>query len=744
MADQLDPRIIEQFNEAVENLTKTLGGETASASSRSAKMDKASQDFAKSFDKMQKAVGAVSGVLGKLKDGAQGASEMNGAVDKTTEGISALASVLGLLFPPLRLLAMVVGGAAKAGGEYIKAVNKQSDALFDSYKKLSSSGLSDAGGMRNIFDNMQKFGYGIEQLGEMTELLKANSTELAAFGGTAASGTKAFADAAAEIQRNPIGKSLQMLGKTPDDINKGIAGFIKQQQQAGATSTSIQTNLAQRSAEYIKQLDLMSKLTGESAEALQENRKQAMAENAFNQTIYELRKRQAAGDTAAGEKADELLKASDLLKATPELQKIFWQSAGGDIGAGSKLLTMGMSDVYSYIQSDGFKAAKMMDMTAKGMENFSNSGMASLYKFNGTLDDVAISAQERNTIESRGADKSMKVSEDLAKAEQELQQKGLDPATKAQVGLRIEQMKTRDSLESLVNKGIEPVTNSMKALAGATESVVDKIPGSSTSTGKQMGGGESSGGWLRNALGLGGGKSITGQSGALLDIIGRGESGGNYNALVGGKKGGPAVEKNADLTNMTIAEVQQMQKSMIGKGHASTAVGKYQFISATLAEQVKKSGLDPNKTKFDQKTQDLLAQQLIDQAGVGRTDTATAMKKLAGTWASLPKDMSGRGAYDGFNGNKAGIDPNELAMAINKGQAMAIAGPSNKYDSKTAGVNPAEKLPTAPATSAGQAQADPNEPPAWLNSLTGALEQQNRLFSDVADNTKRTAQNTGV
>jgi hypothetical protein len=364
------------------------------------------------------------------------------------------------------------------------------------------------------------------------------------------------------------------------------------------------------------------------------------------------------------------------------------------------------------------------------MKNFSNSGLASMYKFNGALDNVAISAQERNTIESRGADKSMQVSEDLAKAQQEAQQKGLEPGTKAQVEMRIEQMKTRDSLQSLINKGINPVTDAMKHLAGATESAVGAVPGTGTSTGTQMGGsGGPSGGFWSNLWG--GSKGGGGQSSALLDLIGKGESKGNYNALVYGKKGAN-TPGSADLTNMTIAQVQEYQKGMLGKGHASTAVGKYQMIATTLAEQVKKSGLDASTTKFDQKTQDLLAQQLIDQAGYGKKDTATVMKNLAGTWASLPKDMSGRGAYDNFNGNMAGINPNELAAAI--------SGPSGKYDSKTAGLNPSASLPSAASAANVDANGiveDPN-----IAMLNENLANLRRTLVDVADNTKKTAQNT--
>jgi hypothetical protein len=159
------------------------------------------------------------------------------------------------------------------------------------------------------------------------------------------------------------------------------------------------------------------------------------------------------------------------------------------------------------------------------------------------------------------------------------------------------------------------------------------------------------------------------------------------------------------------------------------------MISATLAEQVKKSGLDPSKTKFDQKTQDLLAQQLIDQAGYGKKDPATVMKNLAGTWAALPKDMSGRGAYDGYNTNKSNINPNELMAAI--------TGPNGGYQSKTSGLNPSASLPTASSSNAPATNTE-LDTPSWLMSLNENLERQNRLQSEAVDALGRIRQNTAV
>jgi hypothetical protein len=461
-------------------------------------------------------------------------------------------------------------------------------------------------------------------------------------------------------------------------------------------------------------------------------------------------------------------------RLTGEALKEFQQGVGGDISAMGKTL-MAAGDAVGMIGKSSFTASGYIDKLAAGVTK-QRETQGELLKLNAGR-DFMFAGKEMSQITSRYADTTAQSQEDMAKAQQELQQKGLDPATKAQVELRLSQMKTRDQFQSLVTKGIDPATEGMEKLAGGIEKVTDKIPGTGTSTGTKMGGGESGGGFWSNLFG--GGAKVSGQSGALLDLIGKGESGGNYNALVGGKAGAKTA-KEADLTNMTIEQVQQMQKSMIGQGHLSTAVGKYQMIASTLAEQVKKSGLDPSKTKFDQKTQDLLAQQLVDQAGYGKQDTATVMKRLAGTWASLPKDMSGAGAYDGFNGNKSGIKPQDLVAAINNNTVTVnklagpsdkydsktatktdIAGPSNKYDSKTAiktdiagptdkydskmaDVKPNKTLPAKEETAQNKPEGYDSEQSKGFNDLLAALEQSNRIQSEQADQLARIRQNTAV
>jgi muramidase (phage lysozyme) len=147
----------------------------------------------------------------------------------------------------------------------------------------------------------------------------------------------------------------------------------------------------------------------------------------------------------------------------------------------------------------------------------------------------------------------------------------------------------------------------------------------------------------------------------ILDLIGRAESGGNYNILVGGKT-------NADLTNMTIAQVLEYQNSMIQQGHESTAVGKYQIVQGTLRGLLKQGVVSPNET-FSSSTQDKLAVALLNEIGwskfqSGNMSADQMADAIAQVWAGFPT-ASGRSFYQGIGSNKATVGRQEVLSALN-------------------------------------------------------------------------------
>lgn len=126
-----------------------------------------------------------------------------------------------------------------------------------------------------------------------------------------------------------------------------------------------------------------------------------------------------------------------------------------------------------------------------------------------------------------------------------------------------------------------------------------------------------------------------------------------------GSKGYDAVQHGATRrpsrvpTQMTIADIYQWIDNTPGQPHA---IGRYQFIPATLKRLVRELGLNTQET-FSPNVQDRLAQVLLAEAGFhdvsrGKMGRRTFMNNLAKIWAGLP-NSSGKSHYHGYAGNRA-------------------------------------------------------------------------------------------
>jgi muramidase (phage lysozyme) len=106
------------------------------------------------------------------------------------------------------------------------------------------------------------------------------------------------------------------------------------------------------------------------------------------------------------------------------------------------------------------------------------------------------------------------------------------------------------------------------------------------------------------------------------------------------------------LSEMTFAEVKAYQKEMLKDPKnklRSSAVGKYQFISGTLAELQKKMGISDD-AKFDAETQDKMGEMLLKRRGLdkfksGKMSQDEFQTGLAAEWASIADPRTKKSRY---------------------------------------------------------------------------------------------------
>jgi conjugal transfer mating pair stabilization protein TraG len=139
---------------------------------------------------------------------------------------------------------------------------------------------------------------------------------------------------------------------------------------------------------------------------------------------------------------------------------------------------------------------------------------------------------------------------------------------------------------------------------------------------------------------------------SLLDFIAIKESNGNYNIMIGGD----AVD---DFSTYSIGDVYDLQQQLLSQGKPSSAVGRYQFVRATLEAMVKQAGLSVDD-KFTPEVQDHLAYIDLVNHGyklwlAGSKSDEDFAHSLSCEWASLPDPQNGgKSHYDGVGPNHAG------------------------------------------------------------------------------------------
>jgi hypothetical protein len=681
MATEFTPeeiqRIFAEYNDAIKTgtpITKDLADRMRDA-------QKGVKGFSDEMRKTSQALGKSSVDFTKaMYQGAQGATAMNSAVDMVTNGLQLLIN----LIPGSRLLKVALTLLTVGVGAATKVINAQTEALFKSYQDLAQFGAGAAGGMRDIFANMQKFGYGIEELDKMTALVRENSQTLSIFGGTVLGGTKIFAENMAGIQRSDIGRQFQRMGYTVDDINRSGAGFIKLQQMLGQTQSSIQKNLTAGTVKYMNELDLLARITGDTREAQEAKIKEAMSEDAFAATMDELREQAAAGDASA----EARMKKLDLLNRTltGEARQEFIKAIGGDVAAAQKLM-MTAPQAYQMMLDSSSSASDVIKTMLAEEKNFKGAfrGLAQM----GATGDMAFKFAEMQERAAKFGEESLDDQMLRAKAEQKI----TDQATKDEADRRIAVQQSRDNLQTFTNIGVAPATAALKGLAQAAAGASRALPG-------QAGGGQPMGG--------GGG------GGGFLDRFQKGAAG-----------------TPGDLSGLRI------------KSAEATAGGSTSQTMAAMARTIQdKLGGDLMYFSAFNDTYERGGNSLHKQ-GRAMDFTLTDPGKAAAVAAMVASIPGISKVIDEYANPSRSATGGHIHAEISAAAGAILSGPKSGYRPNLT-MHGTEAIVPLDSASGAQALSNSAMNDQMLSMFGARLEEMTRKISDVAEYTRKTAQYAGV
>jgi hypothetical protein len=136
---------------------------------------------------------------------------------------------------------------------------------LDAFRQASTVG----GSFNNSLIDLQRVAASTAlPLDMFVETIMRNSSTLAAFGGTVTEGSKRFARLSNDLRTSDLGGQLLGMGFTVQDLNEGLADYILLQTRLGRTQSQITRNANQGTAEYLKELDALTRATGISRKSL--------------------------------------------------------------------------------------------------------------------------------------------------------------------------------------------------------------------------------------------------------------------------------------------------------------------------------------------------------------------------------------------------------------------------------------------------------------------------------------------
>ena len=292
--EQEHAEILAQLNREMQEFGQVLPGTRASLDS----VGKGGAALRVGLDSAGKAAvdiaKAYTAAAAAMYNGEKGMKAYSKSIDAGADAVTALAATagaaavaFGVMTAGVGFMVAAVGLAAKGLAEYAKAANEQSDALFNSYQKLSRVGAAGADSLQGIYDDMQKLGLGVQDLDKFVAVVSSGSKELAMMSGSVVKGRKAYADVSAGMDKFKL--SLLNSGMTQDEINEGTMDYLRLQSRAGLTQKKSVDELAESTNAYLKEQDALTQLLGLSRKEQSDQRERLRNDEAFGSQVAAMR-----------------------------------------------------------------------------------------------------------------------------------------------------------------------------------------------------------------------------------------------------------------------------------------------------------------------------------------------------------------------------------------------------------------------------------------------------------------------
>jgi uncharacterized protein (TIGR02594 family) len=462
------------------------------------------------------------------------------------------------------MLARIPGATTGIEGLRVAAsmlVTEMNDSL-SAFQEISKVGGNTAEGidtLRQIVPDtllsLQKFG----------GVVSSNSTMLAQYGGTTAQGVEAFAEVQTRLANFDDG--LRNLGYTVDEMAEGTAAYIALQAKSGKTQKMTADQLTQGTAMYLRELDELSRITGQSRKELMSHQQQIQSEARWRAHVNKLER--------TG-RSDVLREERNVETAVAAKSPVIAQGIRDILGSGGALVTeesrkafMVLPEIQTWLKdlSEGRitseELLKKIGATAeKQKDNLEGLagivGEQSPYAPYAQIADLATVGQGIDEAARERANAEKKVSEtteDLTQAQKNTQQASA------------ELHKTLSKGFPMMGEALYQSTDALKKLTTAVEDLTSNLGGGSMIKDAIESAGSGASSWIEK-----GGEMASGAARAAKEWI-TGESSGSVGTFT---KGGGFKENAPELMRRV------MKDFGLSKEQAAGLVGNLAHESAGL------------------------------------------------------------------------------------------------------------------------------------------------------------------
>ena len=389
----------------------------------------------KQLEADKKAIKAQAEYIGQL-NGLKGAmSGLGSSVSSVATGMTGMLSSLANLGDSLSSTAAVFGQIPVVGGvlsSMFGAVAGAAEKTYEAFKKSASVGANFGGSITEMMDSATSAGLTFDQF---SGIIARTGKDLALLGGDSEAGARRLASLGKQIKGTTLAADLNRLGYSTEAINESMATYAGQLAKTGALKGMSDAQLVAHTGAYLKDLDTLTKLTGQSKKELEDQRAARLKDAQFRVMLSQL---DAEGqknlhnlmDSIPAEHQEGMKEIVATGTATSEAGKkalaFLPVTAKAMMGLNRQIETTGK---FAATEQRGISDAYQREATAVAnsgvAKNMAKFGDESSKRFYVGLADAAGRQKSYGQIQ----DEQQKAAAARAAKEDELKTKGLDPAS---------------------------------------------------------------------------------------------------------------------------------------------------------------------------------------------------------------------------------------------------------------------------------------------------------------------------